>query len=84
MNENRRFEDKVEIEELMNTPPKELMARIYQQVLKTNGTVAQNCNDIKDLKDDVKDKIGMKLFAVITGIVGLIILIFNILDRVMA
>jgi len=71
--DGKRFEDKVGIEELMKTPPKELMARIYQQVLKTNGTVTQNCKDIGELQTDMKDKIGLKLFRNLTIILGVLI-----------
>ena len=98
MTDSRRFEDNISVDDLMKKPTKELMVMTYIQGLKTNGTVCQNCQDIKTLQDDVKlratnadvhdlkvemkDKIGMKLFAIITGIVGLLIVIFNIIDRV--
>ena len=67
------FEDKVEIADLMKTTSKVLIAKIYQQVLKTNGTVAQNCKDITELQTDMKDKIGLKLFRNLTIILGVLI-----------
>ena len=67
------FEDKVEIADLMKTTSKVLIAKIYQQVLKTNGTVAQNCKDIGELQTDMKDKIGLKLFRNLTIILGVLI-----------
>jgi 1,4-dihydroxy-2-naphthoate octaprenyltransferase len=98
MSDGRRFEDTISIEDLMKKPVKELLVMSYMQGVKTNGTVIQNCNDIKELKSDIKlkandtevvelkkemkDKIGMKLFAIITGIVGLLIVIFNVIARV--
>ncbi|OFW47179.1 MAG: hypothetical protein A2163_04005 [Actinobacteria bacterium RBG_13_35_12] len=97
MSDGNRFEDKVSIEDLMKKSTKVLLANIYQQVLKTNGTVTQHCEDIDDINTDIdnlqtklEEKIGMKellrfekMFAVIAGIAGLIIIIFNILDRVL-
>jgi hypothetical protein len=90
VSDDKRFEDKVGIEDLIKTPQKELLARIYQQVLKTNGTVAQNCTDIKELQTNMDDKIGNKellrfekVFGIVAGVAGFIIVLFNILDRVM-
>ena len=71
--DGKRFEDKVEIADLMKTTSKVLIAKIYQQVLKTNGTVAQNCKDITELQTDMKDKIGLKLFRNLTIILGVLI-----------
>ena len=97
MPDGRRFEDKLTIEDLIKLPQKELTARIYQQVLRTNGTVSANCIQIEEMKADiklratcadvtelraeVKDKIGMKLFVILTSIIGLLLLTFNIWDR---
>jgi len=60
MNDGRRFEDKVSVSDFMKMPQKELMAHIYIQTLKTNGTVKDheerlNCVE-KDYmhKDDIK------------------------------
>ena len=78
MADGRRFEDKVGIEDLMKTNSKELMARIYQQVLKTNGTVTQNCKDIEKLQIDMIDKIGWKLFKKIAILLTAVISILTI------
>ena len=86
----KRFEDKVEIADLMKTTSKVLIARIYQQVLKTNGTVTQNCKDIGELQTGMEDKIGWKLFkkmaillTVIISVLTIPSVILNILNLVM-
>ena len=84
MTDGRRFEDNISVADLMKKTPKELMTMIYMEQLKTNGTVKQNCSDITNLQVEMKEKIGMKLFAWLSGSVAFLILIFNILDRVMA
>ena len=88
--EGKRFEDTVSVEDLMNKPSQELLAEIYVQTLKTNGTVTKNCVDIKDLQIKMEGKIGVKellrfekLFGLIAGIAGFLLLLFNIWDRVM-
>lgn len=73
MNDGKRFEDNVSVEDLMKKPQKELLVEIYIQTVKTNGTVAQNCKDINILQTDMKDKIGMKLFRNLTIVLGVII-----------
>jgi hypothetical protein len=90
MSDGKEFAEKVSIGDLMKLPQKELTAKIYQQVLKTNGTVAQNCKDIEGLQGEIKDKIGNKellrfekMFAIVAGVATFIILVFNILDRVL-
>lgn len=79
----KRFEDYLSVEDLMKLPNDELLAKIYVQTLKTNGTIAQHCTDIEDLKNDMKDKIGMKLFAWLSGAVAFLIILFNVIDRIM-
>ena len=90
MTNDKRFEDSMSVEDLMKKPQKELLVEIYIQTVKTNGTVAINCKDIVDLQTKVDEKIGTKellrfekLFGIIAGLAGLIIIIWNILDRVM-
>jgi len=83
MEEGKRFEDTVSIHDLMNLPDKELMAKIYIQTLKTNGTVRKHEDDIECLQKEMKDKIGWKMFTVLTGVVSFLIILFNILDLVM-
>ena len=79
MTEEKRFEDKLSIADLMKKSQKELIANIYQQVVKTNGIVRQNCGDIEELKTEMKDKIGLKLFRNLTIILGLLITIATLL-----
>jgi len=79
MAEENKFENKLPIVDLMKKSQKELIACIYQQVVKTNGIVRQNCNDIEDLKTEMKDKIGIKLFRNLTIILGLFITIATLL-----
>jgi len=76
------FEDKMSVEDLMKKPPEELMAEIYIQTVKTNGAVSRHNEDIKDLKKECKNKISIKVFGVLTGIITLIIVIFNVIDRI--
>ena len=83
MNETRRFEDTVSIHDLMNLPDKELMAKIYIQTLKTNGTVRKHEDDIECLQKEMKDKIGWKMFTVLTGVISFLIILFNILNLIM-
>jgi hypothetical protein len=73
MSDEKRFEDRVSVDDLMKKPQKELLTMIYIQTVKTNGTVAENCKDIASLQLDMKDKIGMKLFRNLTIILGVII-----------
>ena len=97
MADGKIFEDKVSIEDLIKKPQKVLLANIYQQVLKTNGIVARHSKDIDDINGDIDNinisldsKIGTKellrfekMFAIIAGVAGFIIVLFNILDRVL-
>ena len=80
---DKRFEDKVTIEEILaNNKQKELLAKIYLQTLKTNGTVKKNCEDINELQVQMRDKIGWKLFASLVGILTALIVLFNVLNTV--
>jgi len=83
MVDGRRLEDNVSMEDLLQKPEKDLLIMIYIQAVKTNGTVAENYKDIATLKVEMKDKIGMKLFAWLTGAVAFLIVLFNVLDRIM-
>ena len=78
MNDSRRFEDKVIIEDILKEPSKIVIAKIYLQTLKTNGIVTQNSNDIVVLQDDMKDKIGWKLFKKIAIFLTVIISILTV------
>jgi len=80
MAEENRFEDKLSIADLMKKPQKELTAMIYQQVVRTNGTVRQNCKDIDNLKMEMKDKVGFKFIRNLSIILGLLITITALLQ----
>jgi len=78
---DRRFEDKVTIHEILSdNTQKELMAKIYIQTLKVNGTVRKHCEDIEKLQIEMREKIGWKIFATISGILAAIIVLFNVLN----
>ena len=78
MNDGKRFEDKVIIEDILKEPSKIVIAKIYLQTLKTNGMVTQNSEDIVVLQDDMKDKIGWKLFKKIAIFLTVIISILTV------
>lgn len=97
MANGKRFEDYISVEDLMKKPQKELMAQIYVQTLKTNGTISLHCQqideihadlktkassiDLEDIRRDLKDKIGQKIFVILASILGVVMVIFNIWDR---
>ena len=80
MAEESRFEDKLSIADLMKKPQKELTAMIYQQIVRTNGIVRQNCSDIESLKMEIKDKVGFKFIRNLSIILGLLITITALLQ----
>ena len=94
--EDRKFEDKVSVEDLFKKPAKEIQIMTYLQAVKTNAQVARNIKDIEEnasrikaIKTDVKDKIGIKelnriqkIFIWATGSIGFILVAFNIWDRI--
>jgi hypothetical protein len=78
---DRRFEDKVTIHEILSeNSQKELMAKIYIQTLKVNGTVRKHCDDIEKLQIEMREKIGWKIFTAISAILAAIIVLFNVLN----
>jgi len=91
----RKFEDKVSVEDLFKKPAKEIRIMTYMQTVKTNGQVAENIERIEkntsyieDIKEDMQDKIGIKelnrmqkIFIWATGSIGFILVAFNIWDR---
>ena len=93
--EDRKFEDKVSVEDLFKKPAKEIQIMTYLQAVKTNAQVARNIKDIEEnasrikaIKTSVKDKIGIKelnrmqkIFAWITGSIGFVLVVFNVWDR---
>ena len=87
---NRRFEDKLSVADLLKKPAKEIQIMTYMQACKTNGTVTRHEDEIGALQAEVKLKIGMeelersqKIFNRLMIIVGGVLVIFNIFDRVM-
>ena len=92
----RKFEDKVSVEDLFKKPAKEIQIMTYLQAVKTNAQVAKNIENIEKnaicieaIKTDVKDKIGIKelnriqkIFIWATGSIGFILVAFNIWDRI--
>jgi hypothetical protein len=99
MNDGRRFEDSINVHELMSLPQKELMTKIYIQTLKTNGTVAQHCQELITIKDDlknkadkkevevledeVKDKIGYRLFKNLSILITVLVSALGVLATVL-
>jgi hypothetical protein len=78
---DRRFEDKVAIHEILSeNSQKELMAKIYIQTLKVNGTVRKHCDDIEKLQIEMREKIGWKIFTAISAVLAVIIILFNVLN----
>ena len=80
MAEENRFEDKLSIADLMKKPQKELTAMIYQQIVRTNGIVRQNCSDIDNLQKEIKDKVSFKFIRNLSIILGLLITITALLQ----
>ena len=85
----RKFEDKVSVEDLFKKPAKEIQIMTYLQAVKTNAQVAKNIENIEKnascietIKTDVKDKIGVKLFKIITIIAMALLVAFNVWDRI--
>lgn len=64
MSDGRRFEDKVSINDFMNMPEKELLANIYIQTLKTNGTVRDHEGRIDDIEKEYANKDDIKAFCI--------------------
>ena len=86
---DRKFEDKVSVEDLFKKDTKEILIMTYMQTVKTNAQVARNIKDIEEnasrikvIKTELKDKIGVKLFKIITIIAMALLVVFNVWDRV--
>ena len=87
--QDRKFEDKVSVEDLFKKDTKEILIMTYLQAVKTNAQVAKNIENIEKnascietIKTDVKDKIGVKLFKIITIIAMALLVAFNVWDRI--
>lgn len=76
------IEDSIKIEELQSEPTKVLLAKIYIQTLKTNGTVKDHDIRLKCLEEDNKQTIKTKVFAILTAAIAVIIIIFNVINMV--
>lgn len=83
MEEGKRFEDTISIHDLMSMPQKELMAKIYIQTLKTNGTVKDHEGRIDCLEKEDKNNIKTKVFTIGSTIIGFLIILFQVLNLVM-
>ena len=80
MNPNRRFEDKLSVEDLLKKPAKEIQIMTYLQAVKTNGTVSRHDKCITTLEDEMKTKIGWKVFVVGASVITAIILTFSLIN----
>lgn len=72
----------VTVEDILKDNPnnKVLLAKILIQTKKTNGQVVENKKDIECLQNEMKEKIGWKVFATISAILACIIVLFNVLN----
>ena len=77
---NRRFEDKLSVEDLLKKPAKEIQIMTYIQTVKTNNKVAKNIKDIENLKKEVGGKIGWKVFTIGASVLTLVILAFGLIN----
>lgn len=80
MANGKQFDDKIDVAEILKEPTKLLIAKIYLQTLKTNGTVVKNCVDIEKLQIEMKTKIDKIIFGIGTGIVAFLIILFQVLE----
>jgi len=74
------IEDTIKIEDILKEEQDVVMAKIYIQTLRTNGIVKKHEKDIIALKAEIKGKINTKIFSWGCGIVGFIIILFQVLD----
>ncbi len=83
MGDGKRFEDTISIHDIMSMPQKELMAKIYIQTLKTNGTVKDHEGRIECLEKEDKQNIKTKVFTIGASVIGFLIILFQVLNLVM-
>jgi len=76
-NENR-FEDKLSVADLMKKPQKLLIANIYQQVVKTNGTVRNHEERLDKVETGLENKMDWGQFKRLGIILTLIISLLTI------
>ncbi len=81
---NRRFEDKVSIEELLKEhTSKELVAKMYLQLVQQNGSVAKMKEDIICLQNDMKQKMDWENVKRLALILGALISILTVPNLIM-
>ncbi len=78
--QEKRFEDTLSVEDLLKKPTKEIQIMTYIQTVKTNDRVAKNIKDIENLKKEVRNKIGWKIFTIGASVLTLVILAFGLLN----
>lgn len=83
MGDGKKFEDTISIHDLMSMPQPELLAKIYIQTLKTNGTVKDHEGRIDCLEKEDKNNIKTKVFTIGSTIIGFLIILFQVLNLVM-
>ena len=72
--QQRRFEDKVTIEEVLKeNTSKELTAKMYIQLCRQNGIVSEMKKDIDYLQDETKKKMDWENVKRLTVILGILI-----------
>ena len=73
------IEEQIKIEEILKEPNEIILAKIYIQTLKTNGTVKNHETRLGKIEDCMEDKIGVKAFTkisvIITVIIGILLLV---------
>ena len=86
---DRRFEDKLSIQDLSKMKQKDIIIMTYMQAVKTNGTVKRHESEMITVQKEMKDKIGIKelersqkLTNRIMYIAGGILVAFNVFDRI--
>lgn len=73
-----KFEDRLSVVDLMKKPQKELIARIYQQVVETNGTVRNHEARLGEAENCLEDKMDWKQFKRMGIILTIIISLLTV------
>ncbi|MHB1253015.1 MAG: hypothetical protein ACYCZ1_02500 [Candidatus Humimicrobiaceae bacterium] len=81
------IEDEIKLEDVLKEPNRLVIAKTFLQAMRTNGSIKRlDCEnedrktEIKELRDEVKDKIGLKTFNKIAVIVTVILSIIMLLS----
>jgi hypothetical protein len=73
------IEDTLKVEDVLKDPSDIILAKVYIQTLKTNGTVKNHEERIGKIEDCMDDKIGVKgitkLAVIVSFVLGLLMLI---------